>query len=191
MAIKQRKPIAEYFFSGVKMYSMTLLLSLFSMMFLLDVFPAWCRVLMGIVFTAPQFLSHYILGKKAGERAFKEAKALAVLNGSPFVKADYGKSVFHVLTFGIPLLIVLILALILKNLTLRAVVIILLFMPVTLFFWGVGALSLDVINWVSAVVFIPAILLYCGAFIYGYIRSILRLRRREGAIKSELRSFNN
>lgn len=191
MSVKKQKPIVEYIISGVWMLVMTLFFSLFAILFMLDVFPAWSRILIGILFVIPQVATHYLNGKKTGEKAFKRDKALSTEKNMRLPVPRYHRAIYHVLSFAIPLTVIFLLALILQNLTLRAAVIIVFFMPVTLIFWGMGAVNLDAVSWLNAAVYLPAILLYCGVFIYGYYIGVLRLRRREGAIKSELRSFNN
>lgn len=190
MTVKSSNQKNDYIFIPLQLYGVTLIFSLLSMLFLLDGFPAWSRILLGAVFVIPQLVSNFLIGKRVGERAFKRNKS-SDANGRLLSAPCYEKAIIYLLPYMVPLVLVLLLSLIIKNLTLRAIVIIGFLMPVTLLFSGMGAVGIDYLGWSDAAVFLPAILLYGAAFIYGYISRDKFLRRREGAIRSELRSFDN
>ncbi|MCI8488081.1 hypothetical protein [Pumilibacter intestinalis] len=188
----KKNEIKRYVLSTLTLYGFSLIFGLLSMIFIIDKIPEWLQFVISFVFVAPTAYISFSQGKAQGEKIFKEnAKTtLTDIHSEQALKIPEYKCVFHVIGFIVPLYILLILAVILKNNVLQFIAVIFEF-PAALMFSSVGLLDLAKPSAVTLAVFLPYALVIAGLFVLGYILSVLRLKRRHADIKSELRTFDN
>ena len=192
MTKETKRNIGNYAVSSLAIYGFSLIFGLLSMIFIIESIPVWIRFIVSFVFIAPTAYIVFARGKTQGEKLFKSyAKTtLSDIHSEQSLNLPVYKSVFHILGFIVPIIILLILSVIIKNNVLQFMAVVFEF-PLALMFMSVGALSLAIPSWKTLVVFIPYTLLLAGLFILGYVLSVYRLKRRHADIKSELRTFDN
>lgn len=192
MAKKKRKPWQNYLLTSGSMYLFTLIFSVAALVFIADKIPDWVQILMGILFMTPILAMFYLSGKREGEDMYKELSkgAMTQIHDKAPLKVPAYRCIFHTLGYAIPLTLLTIIAACAKVAFLRGILSVIL-MPVSLIYLGAGVLNFDVITLNLLYIYLPAILLGCLVYCGGYLQSVLLLKRRQGEIESELRSFDN
>lgn len=182
----------EYVFSSLIMLGVSLIFSLIGIVFLVDTIPSWIRVIVGFIFIAPLFILFYNCGKGSGEKLYRKCSknSLTDLHSGQGVEIPLHKCIFHVLIYAIPLLIIIVLMFLLKN-TILHLIVTLFLSPITVIFTALNVFPAGVIVWQMLITYIPLLLIYCGAFISGYVLKINKLKNQQRDIESELRMFNN
>lgn len=190
---KQRKPIATYCISSLLMYGYTFIFSIAALVFLIDKIPAWVQIVMGPLFLAPVVVMYFFMGKKEGEALYKSCTTgtLIDIHDKAPVKVPLYKMVYHVLGFAVPLIILALIAGLARVGAVRGILSFLL-MPITVFFIGTGAVDFAAgVGLESIYIFVPFILAFCVVFCVGFYIGAMKLKRQQGEIESELRSFDN
>lgn len=174
------------------MYGFSLIFSLLSLIFIYEKIPNWVQFLISFVFIAPIFYFSFMQGKSSGEKMFKSrAKTtLADIHSGRGINIPYYKCVFHVIGFVVPLYVIFILSVILKNTVLRLVAMIFAF-PAALMFSSINVLSLSNVTPITLAIFLPYVLLEAGMFVLGYFLKSYALKRQHGNIENEIRAFDN
>ncbi len=192
MAKKKRKPWQQYLSTSGMMYVYSLLFSVAAMVFLMDNIPAWVQIIMGILFAVPVYALFYISGKREGEEMYKDISkgTLTTIHDKAPMKVPVYRSVLYTLGYAVPLIVLTLIAAFGRIAIVRGIVSIFL-MPATLVYLGAGVLNFDEVTLNLLYIYLPVIVFGCGVYVFGYLKSVLIMRRRQGEIESELRSFDN
>ena len=188
---KQRKPIVTYTLSSVMMYGYCLIFSIAALVFLIDKIPAWVQIIMGLLFLAPIVAMLFLSGRKEGETLYKQTTTgtLTAIHDKTPLKVPVYKCFYHVVGFFVPMTLMTLIAGCAHVTALRGIVAFLL-MPITVFFTGTG-IDMTTVGVGILAMYLPFIwalsLVFCG----GYWLGAYKLKRQQGAIESELRSFDN
>ena len=174
------------------MYVYSIIFSVAATVFIIDKIPDWVKIIMGVLFIVPVCALFFITGRKEGESMYREATrgTLTVIHDKTPVKIPAYKCIFHVVGFGAPLIVLTVIAAFAKAAFLRGIVSFIL-MPATVTFIGLGIIDFETVSLNLLYTYIPVIIIICGVFVFGYMKSVLLLKRRQGEIESELRSFDN
>ena len=71
MKKQTKQNIKRYVLSCFTIYGISLLFSLFSLIFILDIMPGWLQFVVSFVFIAPTMFMLFSQGKVQGEKLFK------------------------------------------------------------------------------------------------------------------------
>lgn len=189
---KQSKPIVTYIKTSLLLYGYALIFSIAAMVFLIDKIPAWVQAIMGILFLAPIVITYFLTGRREGETLYKQSTAgtLTAIHDKAPVKVPLYKMIYHVIGFAAPLILLAVIAGAAHVTVLRGIVAFIL-MPITVMFLGFGALDLGVATVSVIYIYVPFVILLCLVFCAGFYYSAMKLKRQQGEIESELRSFDN
>lgn len=190
---KQRKPIVTYTLNTLLLYGYTIIFSVAAFIFLMDKIPAWVQIIIGPLFLAPSVIMFFITGRREGEAVYKSytAGTLTTIHNKEAIRIPLYKSLYHVIGYGVPLIVLAILASATRVAWVRGIVAFI-EMPITVFFVGTGALDLNLgVGWEVVYIYVPFILVMCAVFCAGYVFAVYKLKRQQAEIESELRSFDN
>ena len=192
MNAERKSAIKDYASTTGMLYLFSLMLSMFSVVFIIDAVPKWIRFLVSFLFLAPLFYLAFYQGLTSGEKLYKKAakSVLGDLHGMKQVHAPYYKCIYYVIGYVLPLWIVFIVATITKLTLVRFIGLAFTF-PIMLLFSSVKVLDLGAVKPVDLAVFLPYVLVLAGVFAIGFVLKVQRLKKQQADIQSELRSFNN
>ena len=188
-----KKPIVEYLISSGYAYVYTLIFSIFGLIFLMEIVPNFLKVIFGFVFGSPIVVMLFYRGNKLGERDYKFAnkKMLSdIHNANCTKKVSLIKSVLHMLPFVGSSILLTVLSVACKTQWLQGVMAIL-FIPTTLIFNGLGLFRVEAgfISWYVVLSVTIFVVVVACAFVGGYVKAVIFMRKRERDVVSEIRSF--
>lgn len=192
MAKKKKKPIAGYLSTTLMMYVYSLIFAIASVVFLIDKIPNWVQIGIGILFSVPIYMLFFLSGKREGEDLYRSVSksTLAQVHDRAPIKVPAYRCVFHTLGYALPLILLAIIAAATKNAVVRGILAFIM-MPVTLVYLGAGVFTYDAVTANVLYIYIPVIVFGCLVYAAGYMKSILIMKKRQGEIETELRSFDN
>lgn len=189
---KKQNKVLKYISTGAMILLYSIVFSIFSAVFLIDAIPRVVTIIFGFVFMVPTIVLVFALGRSDGEKDYKEKSKQNTAGGKGkfVVEINYGVSALYILSFAVPVILLLIIGVAINNAIVHGIVYIIL-MPASLVFATLGVVTTNPITWLSVAVYLPYILLICAAFCVGYILKFETLKNRQRSIESELRMFNN
>ena len=189
---KKQNKIWRYISNGGLILLYNLIFSLFGLVFLIDAIPIAVRVVFGFVFMIPPMILVFMLGRSVGEKEYKERNKKNAADGKSFyaVEINYGISGLYLLSFVVPIILLLFIGVGINNTIVHGVVYIVL-MPASLVFATLGVITVAPITWLSVAVYLPYLFLICAAFCVGFVLKVYYLKTQQRNIESELRMFNN
>lgn len=192
MKKETKKEIGEYVLSAVEMLGISLLFSLFALIFLADKIPNAVKFVVGILFSVPIFWTTFTKGKRCGEALFKRSAktTLSELHEEKGFQIPYYKCIFHVIGYVVPLTVLFVVAICLRSAGVRMAGMIFIF-PYTLILYSVHAIDTKIVQPYSLPLFLLYVFAVAGMFIAGYLIGLYRLKRRHGEIENEIRMYDN
>ncbi|MDE7395561.1 MAG: hypothetical protein K2M95_05550 [Clostridiales bacterium] len=192
MKKETKKALKGYLATAGVLYLFSFVLSIFSVIFILDKIPKWIQFIVSFLFMAPLFYLAFANGLASGEKMYKENAQVALgdLHGEKSVSLPYYKCIYHVLGFVLPLCLLFTVAILAKVQVLKVIGCGFVF-PVVLLFSSINVISAAKVALIDLAVVLPYILVLAGTFIFGYIFKAWRLKKQRAELQSELRSFDN
>ncbi|MDR2201835.1 MAG: hypothetical protein LBP26_03610 [Clostridiales bacterium] len=189
---KTKSRTSGYIVTGLIFYGVTLIFSLLSLVFIADAIPKAVKIIFGFVFAAPVFIMIYNLGAARAAADFT-AKASA-LSGRDKTMAAVGVNLFlsplYTLSFGVPMLVLTLVGAAAPHVPVMGAVYVI-YMPASLIFGTLGAVSLDPVTWAAFAVYGVYTLITCGTFVAAYCLRVKKLQDRRRKIAGEIRMFNS
>lgn len=192
MKKETKKALKEYLATSGILYLFSLVLSLFSVIFILDKIPKWIQFIVSFFFMAPLFYLAFVNGLSSGEKMYKENAQVALgdLHSAQSMSLPYYKCIFHVLGYVVPLCLLFTVATLAKVQVLKVVGCGFIF-PVVLLFSSINVISAAKVSLLDLAVILPYIVLLAGVFVFGYLLKAWRLKKQHAQLQGELRSFDN
>ncbi len=151
---------------------------------------AFWQLLLGSVFILPPVIMVSAKAKTIGERDYriKNRTVLTDIHSQKIVKVNSLKGLLYIAPFMALSLLLTLIAEIAKIQAIQGIMLIL-FMPTTLLFQGVGLLSIKRLSWYSMLSISVMVIIISVAFFVGYYLGIRSMRTRNEEMINEIRSF--